>query len=142
MSYFLELNKLSAEEWIVFRKKVYLLEQFNHDWQVKLQKIESTPLVTRMLQEILKYEEAIPALKYLRGEDFTDKHWLEAFSIIGLIPKSLDNLFLKDFLAVSETLIDSTAELQVKTLILNHTFDYYLHDNFFSRFVKKLQVKL
>lgn len=97
----------------MFRKKLYLLEEFVHDWKIKLQKMETSPLLTRMLQEVLKYKESIPSLKYLKGEDFTDKHWMEAFSVLGIIPKSIDALYLKDFLIVSNVLVDSMAELQV-----------------------------
>lgn len=53
------IEKLSNEEWIVFRKKSYRLEEFLQDWQIKLKKIESTPLVTRLLQEIHKYQARI-----------------------------------------------------------------------------------
>lgn len=52
----LELEKLNNEEWIVFRKKSYKLDEFVSDWQGKLQKMENTALVTRMLQETHKYQ--------------------------------------------------------------------------------------
>lgn len=124
------IEKLSNEEWIVFRKKSYRLEEFLHEWQTKLKKTENTPLVTRLLQEIHKYQvginfqkfpfcivfqfqEIIPILKYIRGEDFTEKHWMEIFHILGIIPKPIDILNLKDFLNVSDALVENQKELQV-----------------------------
>lgn len=53
---FSELEKLSAEEWIVFRKKIYHLDEFLLKWKTRLQNAENTPLTTRMMQEIHKYE--------------------------------------------------------------------------------------
>lgn len=52
----LDFEKLGSEEWIVFRKKSYILEEFLYDWQTKLQKLEPTPLVTRILKEIHNYQ--------------------------------------------------------------------------------------
>lgn len=57
----------------------------------------------------------MPILKYIRGEDFTEKHWMEVFHILGIIPKPVDVLNLKDFLNVSDALIESQKELQVTT---------------------------
>lgn len=56
MFFCLDFEKLGNEEWIVFRKKSYLLEEFLFDWQTKLQKLEPTPLVTRILKEIQNYQ--------------------------------------------------------------------------------------
>jgi dynein heavy chain 2 len=52
-----ELESLTSEEWIVFRKKIYRFEDFLTSWQAKLKNTgKSTDLETRMLQEIHKYE--------------------------------------------------------------------------------------
>lgn len=95
-----DLEKLSKEEWIVFRKRSYKLEEFVQEWQKRLESSQSTALSTRLLQELHKYEEVVPALKYLRGEDYTDKHWLEVFSVLQITPKPIDMLTLEDFLEV------------------------------------------
>lgn len=52
----LELDVLSKEEWIVFRKKGYRFEEFLQDWQIKLEKTENTTVITKLLQEIIKYQ--------------------------------------------------------------------------------------
>lgn len=51
-------------------------------------------------------------LKYLRGEDFTDKHWMEVFSLINIPPKPLDIVVVKDFLKASEMLVENAPKLQ------------------------------
>lgn len=107
-----DLEKLSKEEWIVFRKKSYRLEDFVSEWQKRLETSESTALSTRLLQELQKYELILPILKYVHGENFTDKHWLEVFSLLNIIPKPIDILTLQDFLLVCDKLTDSTIELQ------------------------------
>jgi dynein heavy chain 2 len=52
-------------------------------------------------------------LKYVKGEDFTDKHWIDVYNILQMPLKSLDDLKFKDFLNVSDKLSSSVKELQV-----------------------------
>jgi dynein heavy chain 2 len=53
------------------------------------------------------------SLKYVKGEDFTDKHWIDVYNILQMPLKSLDDLKFKDFLNVSDKLSSSVKELQV-----------------------------
>lgn len=55
----------------------------------------------------------MPVLKYIRGEDFTDRHWMELFTVLEMIPKPVDTIVLKDFLQSSEKLIENTKMLSV-----------------------------
>lgn len=50
------LNELNNEEWIVFRKKMYRLDEFLLNWKEKLQNEPTSPLASKILQEIHKYE--------------------------------------------------------------------------------------
>lgn len=104
---------MSKEEWIVFRKKSYRLEEFVVEWQKRLEASDATALSTRLLQELQKYENILPVLKYIRGEDFTEKHWMEIFSLLHMTAKPIDILTLHDFLEVSDRLSESGKELQV-----------------------------
>lgn len=54
----------------------------------------------------------LPVLKYIRGEDFTEKHWMEVFTLLEITPKPIDILTLQDFLSVSERLTENMKELQ------------------------------
>lgn len=52
----LEFKKLGEEPWIVFRKKIYIIEDFLKKWHTKINEIEPSELISRISQEILKYE--------------------------------------------------------------------------------------
>lgn len=56
-----ELEKYSNEEWIVFRKKIFQLEDFLANWKIKLESKDS-PIAIKMAQEIQKYEVSIRKL--------------------------------------------------------------------------------
>lgn len=109
-----DLDLLATEPWIVFRKKMYRFEDFLTNWQKKLKTVDpNVHIVTRILQEIQKYEEILPCLKYVKGENFTEKHWADVFNILEMSPLPLENLNLKHFLSKSENLAASSKDLQV-----------------------------
>lgn len=56
-------------------------------------------------------------MKYIKGDDFTDKHWLEVFKLLEIIPKPIDILTLKDFLSVSDAIVNTQNDLQVILII-------------------------
>ncbi|XP_015834463.1 cytoplasmic dynein 2 heavy chain 1 [Tribolium castaneum] len=109
-----ELETMTSEDWIVFRKKLYRFEDFLNNWQTKLKNTNNgNALQIKILHEIQKFEGIVGSLKYVRGEDFTEKHWMDVFNLLQMPLKPLDNLKFKDFLDVSDKLTDLVKELQV-----------------------------
>jgi hypothetical protein len=60
----------------------------------------------------------LPSLKYVRGEMYSDKHWLEMFGILGIPSKSVEMLTFGDFLKVKEKIADNANALQVSMCIV------------------------
>jgi dynein heavy chain 2 len=56
----------------------------------------------------------LPLLKYVRGEMFSEKHWLEMFGILGIPSKSVELLTFADFLDVKERIAANANALQVR----------------------------
>uniref|UniRef100_A0A0N5CE75 Cytoplasmic dynein 2 heavy chain 1 n=1 Tax=Strongyloides papillosus TaxID=174720 RepID=A0A0N5CE75_STREA len=93
------LQKYGEEEWIVFRNKTYLLEEYINEWEVKLKEFQPTHASIRIGKEIDLLKEFILNLKYLCGEVLSIDHWLEIFRILNF-PKgtSLEKLKFNDLL--------------------------------------------
>ncbi|KAF5283232.1 hypothetical protein FQA39_LY17379 [Lamprigera yunnana] len=108
-----EFEKIANEEWIVFRKKSYRLDEFLSDWQTKLEQSHQSSIITMLLQEIDKYKTAVPVLKYVKGEDFTENHWIEVFTLLNIVPKPIDILLLSDFLNASEAMLENAEQLKI-----------------------------
>ncbi|PSN45380.1 Cytoplasmic dynein 2 heavy chain 1 [Blattella germanica] len=107
------VQNMSNEEWIVFRSKSYKFEEFLQKWEERLKSgTETTSLTVRLLQEIEKFKVILPQLKYVRGEMFSDKHWLEMFGILGIPSKSVEMLTFADFLNVKEKIASNATALQ------------------------------
>lgn len=54
----------------------------------------------------------------MRGDDFTEKHWIEVFTLLGMTSKPIDILCLSDFLDVLDALIEHAQQLQVRNCFL------------------------
>ncbi|CAG9863949.1 unnamed protein product [Phyllotreta striolata] len=107
-----EFDEIKSESWIVFRKKTYKLEEFLKSWRERLTKTENSHLESRILHEIHKYEVTAPLLKFLKGEDFTENHWIDVFNLLNMHVKPIDQLALNDFLQVSDNIQAKLNELQ------------------------------
>lgn len=71
-------------------------------------------------------QDITPLLKYLRGNDFTDRHWREVFNLLEMEYKKSDTLKVKDFLIAAANIKKHIKKLQVKfkgTFIHNHDFE-------------------
>uniref|UniRef100_A0A8D0H431 Cytoplasmic dynein 2 heavy chain 1 n=1 Tax=Sphenodon punctatus TaxID=8508 RepID=A0A8D0H431_SPHPU len=102
------------EDWITFRSKTYLFEEFLLNWHDKLRKTEEhTTMTVKLQKEVDKYKMTVPVLKYVRGEHLSPDHWLDLFRLLGL-PRGtiLENLLFGDLLKVADVIVEKAAELK------------------------------
>ncbi|MBZ3869929.1 Cytoplasmic dynein 2 heavy chain 1 [Sciurus carolinensis] len=107
-------KEMANEDWITFRTKTCLFEEFLMHWHDRLRKIEEHSVMTVKLQsEVDKYKTSIPILKYVRGEHLSPDHWLDLFRLLGL-PRgtSLEKLLFGDLLRVADTIVAKASELK------------------------------
>uniref|UniRef100_A0A4W5JP42 Dynein cytoplasmic 2 heavy chain 1 n=1 Tax=Hucho hucho TaxID=62062 RepID=A0A4W5JP42_9TELE len=104
----------AKEDWITFRSKTYVFEEFLFAWQDRLRKLEQhTSMSVKLQREVDKYKSLVPVLKYVRGEHLSQDHWLDLFRLLGL-PKgtTLERLTFWDLLSVADTITDQALELK------------------------------
>ncbi|TMS07235.1 Cytoplasmic dynein 2 heavy chain 1 [Larimichthys crocea] len=104
----------AQEDWITFRSKTYVFEEFLFTWQERLRKLEQPTAMSVKLQgEVDKYKNMVPVLKYVRGEHLSQDHWLDMFRLLGL-PRgtTLERLTFNDLLGVANTIIEKALELK------------------------------
>ncbi|KAM9359311.1 cytoplasmic dynein 2 heavy chain 1 isoform 6-T6 [Symphorus nematophorus] len=104
----------AQEDWITFRSKTYVFEEFLFTWQDRLRKLEQPTAMSVKLQgEVDKYKNMIPVLKYVRGEHLSQDHWLDMFRLLGL-PRgtTLERLTFNDLLCVANTITEKALELK------------------------------
>ncbi|VDM55898.1 unnamed protein product [Angiostrongylus costaricensis] len=108
-----ELQALADEEWIVFRSRTYLFDEFLQKWLEKLKTSPQTHMGVRLLQDIDSFKEFSGCLKFCRGEVLSIDHWLEMFRLLQL-PRgtTLERLRFGDLIAVSSNVIANVEQLK------------------------------
>ncbi|XP_076002176.1 cytoplasmic dynein 2 heavy chain 1 isoform X2 [Genypterus blacodes] len=104
----------AQEDWITFRSKTYVFEEFLFAWQDRLRKLDQhTAMSVKLQGEVDKYKNLVPVLKYVRGEHLSQDHWLDMFRLLGL-PRgtTLERLTFNDLLSVAATIIEKALELK------------------------------
>ncbi|CAD5207663.1 unnamed protein product [Bursaphelenchus okinawaensis] len=108
-----ELKKLGETEWILFRNKAYLFDEFLLEWSAKLTNQPVNPIVVRLQRQIDQMQEFASCLKYCRGESLSVQHWAEMFRILRL-PKGiqLEQLVFNDLISVRENVVKNVEVLK------------------------------
>ncbi|KAF1768244.1 hypothetical protein GCK72_000056 [Caenorhabditis remanei] len=108
-----DLDTLSQEEWIVFRSKTYLFDEFLAKWVEKLKGSNQTHMSVRLMKDVEHFKEVSSALKFCRGDVLSADHWHEMFRFLGL-PRgtTIEKLKFADLLSVSKSIIENVDQLK------------------------------
>ncbi|PIC50730.1 hypothetical protein B9Z55_000152 [Caenorhabditis nigoni] len=108
-----DLDTLSQEEWIVFRSKTYLFDEFLGKWMEKLKGGSQTHMSVRLMKDVEHFKEVSSALKFCRGDVLSADHWHEMFRFLGL-PRgtTIEKLKFADLLSVSKAIIENVDQLK------------------------------
>ncbi|KAJ3052006.1 Cytoplasmic dynein 2 heavy chain 1 [Rhizophlyctis rosea] len=79
-----EMEGVKKEDWISFRGKVYGFEDLLTKWREKIRGREMDALSLFIQTDVDSYQDVIPCLKFVRGDNWTTEHWGELFRIIGM----------------------------------------------------------
>ncbi|KPP72256.1 cytoplasmic dynein 2 heavy chain 1-like [Scleropages formosus] len=108
------LQDMAKEDWITFRSKTHIFEEFLFSWHDKLRKLNKhTTMTVKLQKEVDRYKGLVPVLKYVRGEHLSQDHWLDLFRFLGL-PRgtTLEGLLFGDLLKVADVIMEKALELK------------------------------
>ena len=83
-SYTEDLQNYYAEDWISFRSKAHVFEDFIGKWSEALRNREPDAITVHIQREMDGFREVFPCLKFLRGESWMPEHWGELFRTISM----------------------------------------------------------
>lgn len=114
-----DFKKLTDEDWLSFRGKLYLFQEFFIGWSEKL-KGRNKEVVSRFIVSQLElYKRAWPLLKLSSGEGFEKEHWKSLFHYMKLGKEvTMENLKLGHFIENIAYVIasaDQIKELQARS---------------------------
>ena len=104
-------------EWTMIKSRVHEFQELSQKWadqNLSAEPGESLSLMQSRLKTRLDgYINALPLLKWCRGDNFTTDHWLDLFRLIGL-PKgtTVDQLKFIDLLTLRDELHENLAKVK------------------------------
>uniref|UniRef100_A0A183BTS1 Cytoplasmic dynein 2 heavy chain 1 n=1 Tax=Globodera pallida TaxID=36090 RepID=A0A183BTS1_GLOPA len=103
-----ELQPLAEQEWVLFRSKTYLFDEFLQKWLEKLKETSGSNVAVRLRKDIEQMREFSNSLKFCRGEVFSADHWLEMFRLLKL-PRgtSLERLTFGELLNCQQAVLNN-----------------------------------
>jgi dynein heavy chain 2 len=113
----LNLDALRKEDWLTFRSRTYVFEDFIKEWRDVISLKEgsgSSNMVTNYLKQLLdEWVGAVPLLKFVRGEGMMLEHWSEMFRLLE-IDKGMtsDKLTFGDVLSHHKQLVAKEKEIK------------------------------
>uniref|UniRef100_A0A914HVR0 Cytoplasmic dynein 2 heavy chain 1 n=1 Tax=Globodera rostochiensis TaxID=31243 RepID=A0A914HVR0_GLORO len=108
-----ELQPLAEQEWVLFRSKTYLFDEFLQKWLEKLKETSGSNVAVRLRKDIEQMREFSNSLKFCRGEVFSADHWLEMFRLLKL-PRgtNLERLTFGELLNCQQTVLNNVEKLK------------------------------
>ena len=99
--YATKLGELGGEDWISFRGRLYVFEDFVIEWLEKARAAPAGAVADFLKSELAKFRDVAPLLKYVRGEPFQQEHWAALFRKLSIEKVDLAKLTLGHFLAAA-----------------------------------------
>lgn len=109
--YLKELNGILMEEWAIYRKRPYILNELITKWEGSVH--ASIDLASkRIRQSVEKLQTNLPILQQLQSDSLTESHWARIFVLLKKDNmKNLHNFTLKDILEDQSLLHQNFADI-------------------------------
>ncbi|KAH8249647.1 hypothetical protein KR032_011100, partial [Drosophila birchii] len=97
-SFLTELKPILLEEWAIYRRRPYLLNEFIAQWEGSVHASIDLPS-KRIRQQVERLQSALPILQQLQSDALSERHWARIFQLLGQVhPKPLHAILLQDIL--------------------------------------------
>jgi dynein heavy chain 2 len=108
-----ELAKLGDEQWITFRSHMYDFNDFLDQWIAKLKGLPANVVTVRIRQDVDRFQQLAPILKYLRGDAYSPDHWADLYRLLAIDKATtLEQLTFDLFLQKTDAVIELAGEIK------------------------------
>ncbi|EFC42807.1 cytoplasmic dynein [Naegleria gruberi] len=101
-----DLEKLTSQEWLVFKKQIFSFEDFVMEWISELKEKDKNSITLYIREEIEKYNQFKDYLKFITGDGWQAEHWDSFFRLIGLEKVTVEDLKFGHLLPRSAIIIE------------------------------------
>lgn len=110
-NYLTELNIITDEEWAIYRRRPYELNEFINKWESSVH--ASIDLSSKRIRlSVERLQDVMPILQQLQSDNLTERHWARIFMLLNEPdPKPMHTLLLRDVLKNCGALQQASAEI-------------------------------
>ena len=108
-----ELSTMTKEDWLSFRSKVGVFQDFISSWMDKLKPEEQSVVTNYIKEELEKFRQGWPMLKVVAGEVFEKEHWKILFVYLKLDKSiTIETLTFGDIIRAMPLILEKAAEIK------------------------------
>lgn len=107
-----QVSAIADEEWISLRDHIFDFSDLLDKWTTRLKTFPANMITIRIQNDVDKYHDFVPLLKYIRGEGFTADHWAELLAIGNIAAKTIDKLPFAAFLNQHDVLLQEAEKVK------------------------------
>lgn len=109
--YLSELNNILSEEWAIYRRRPYILNEFISKWEGSVHSSIDLPS-KRIRNSVEKMQNILPLLQQLQSDSLTERHWARIFVLLKKENmKNLHNFTLANLLENQTLLLQNAPEI-------------------------------
>ncbi|XP_017012255.3 cytoplasmic dynein 2 heavy chain 1 [Drosophila takahashii] len=110
-SFLTELQPILQEEWAIYRRRPYVLNEFIGKWEGSVHASIDLPS-KRIRQQVERLQSALPILQQLQSDSLSERHWARIFQLLNhKDTKPLHSILLQDILQDFEVLQSAAPEI-------------------------------
>ncbi|XP_016964184.1 cytoplasmic dynein 2 heavy chain 1 [Drosophila biarmipes] len=110
-SFLAELQPILQEEWAIYRRRPYVLNEFIGKWEGSVHASIDLPS-KRIRQQVERLQSALPILQQLQSDSLSERHWARIFQLLNhKETKPLHSILLQDILQDFDVLQSAAQEI-------------------------------
>ncbi|EDX05339.1 GD21850 [Drosophila simulans] len=114
-SFLTELQPILQEEWAIYRRRPYVLNEFIGKWEGSVHASIDLPS-KRIRQQVEHLQSALPILQQLQSDSLSERHWARIFQLLNHKEnKPLHSILLQDILQDFDVL--QSAALEISSIV-------------------------
>ena len=108
-----ELEEMEKEDWLSFRSKIYIFQDFLGAWAERIKSRERSIVTNYLRGSVEKYKKGYPIYKQIVGDAFEKEHWLILFRLLHINKSTtIESLLFRELVESIDYLLENASDVK------------------------------